>query len=284
VTIRIRHLAVLALTLATSVPAAAQVNARGVVFAVVQSEDGEGVLEPVTVLVPHGFTMPLHEMSDSAMQAFNARWLATGRSYPVLSRGERVGSIAVRTPDEPACMGLTARGTFSMRPAPAIGWQALAGDGIPEQAGAPWLRAPTPAEKRALDGMAAALFRAHGIDVAARTEGDTSAAALLVHRNARPVLVASYRLDAQSPVFRRAALLVVAEEGQDGYRPAHAWFHEGVEASVEAQELVDAADLDGDGMPELVVRTLYYESWDFTILRRAEHGWMPVYRGGGGGC
>lgn len=283
-TCRIRLVPALALALAAHIPVDAQENARGVVFAVVQAEDGEGVLEPVALLVPGGFTMPGSATPDSGMQGFNARWLAAGRSYPVLSRGERVGSIQVRTADAPACAGMTARGTFSMRPAPAVGWQALAGDGIPEQADAPWLRTATPAEKRALDGMAAALFHAHGTDVAEGTRADTATAALLVHPNARPLLVASYSLATDGAVHRRASLLVIAEEGQDGYRPAYAWFHQGVDADVETQALVDAADLDGDGMPELVVRTLYYESWDFTILRRAEHGWMPVYRGGGGGC
>jgi hypothetical protein len=265
-------------------PAVAQDNARGIVFAVGRGEDGQAVLQPVTVLVPDGFTMPVHEPSDSAMRAFNARWLGAGRSYPVLSRGQRVGTVTPRMGEEPACFGLTASGTLDVRPAPGEGWKALAGEGLPPQPGAPWLRPPSAAEKREMDRMAAALFAAHGVDVADRTRGDTAAATLVVHPNARPVLVASYQLDVQSPVFRRAALLVVAEEGQNGYRPSYAWFHEGVEAAVEARELVDAADLDGDGLPELVVRTTYYESGDFTILRRTEHGWIAVYRGGGGGC
>jgi len=282
--LRIRLLAALALALGASTSAAAQEDARGMLFAVVQAEDGEGVLEPVAMLVRDGFLHPVIEPGDAAIQAFNARWLAAGRSYPVWSRGERVGSIAVRTADEPACEGLTARGTFRVQPAPAIGWQALAGDGIPEQVDAPWLRAPTSSEKRVLDGMAAALFAAHGTDVAARPRGDTAAAALVGHPTARPVLVASYSLATDGALLRRASLLVIAEEGQDGYRPAYAWFHEGMDDEVETRTLVDAADLDGDGMPELVVRTLYYESWDFTILRRIPAGWMVAYQGGGGGC
>lgn len=261
-------------------------DARGIVFAVVRGQDGDGALEPVALLLPNGYAAPAYAESDSAQRAFNARWLATGRSYDVLSRGERVGSIAVRTAEEPACTGLTASGTLNVRPAPPTGWQALAGTGLPEQPGAPWLRAPTAEEKRALDRMAAALFEAHGIDAAARTPGtDTASAALLVHRNARPVLVASYILDTTDQSYlRRAALLLVAEEGQTGYRPAHVWFNEGVEEDVETQQLIDAADLDGDGMPELVVRHGYYESWDFEILRRGELGWTRAYRGGGGGC
>jgi hypothetical protein len=283
-TLRIRHLAAVALALGAGIPAGAQEDARGVLFAVVQAEDGEGVLEPVAMLVRDGFLHPVSGPADSADQAFNARWLAAGRSYPVLSRGERVGIITVRTADAPGCEGLTARGTFTVQPAPAVGWQALAGDGIPEQADAPWLRATTSTEKRALDGMAAALFRAHGTDVAALTRGDTAVAALVGHPNARPVLVASYSLATEGALLRRASLLVIAEEGQDGYRPAYAWFHGGMDDGVETRTLVDAADLDGDGMPELVVRTLYYESWDFLILRRTPAGWVEAYRGGGGGC
>jgi hypothetical protein len=263
-----------------------QDNARGIVFAVVRRRDGEGAMEPVALLLPQGYAAPTYADSDSAQRAFNARWLGTGRSYDVLSRGERVGSIAVRTADEPACTGLGASGTMDVRPAPPTGWQGLAGAGLPAQAGAPWLRAPTIEEKRELDRMAAALFAAHGIDAAARTPGtDTASAALLVHPNARPVLVASYTLDeTQASYLRRGALLLVAEEGETGYRPAHVWFNEGVEEDVETQQLIDAADLDGDGMPELVVRHGYYESWDFEILRRGELGWTRAYRGGGGGC
>lgn len=266
--------------------AAQQDPVRGIVFAVLRSQDGDGVLQPVALLLPEGYTMPMHEQSDSVARAFNARWLTAGRAYDVLSRGERVGSVAVRAPEEPACMGLSASGTLNVRPAPRQGWQGLAGAGLPEQPGAPWLRAPTAEEKRELDRMAAALFDAHGIDRAERTPStDTASAALLMHPNARPVLVASYTLDGmQNGYLRRAALLLVAEEGERGYRPAYTWFNEGVEEQVETQELVDAADLNGDGVPELVLRTSYYESWDFTILRRSELGWLRTYRGGGGGC
>lgn len=268
-------------------PAAAQQDgATGVLFAVVRAQNGDGVLEPVALLLPEGYAMPAHDQSDSLARAFNARWLAAGRTYDVLSRGEPVGTVTVRTADEPACVGLSAHGTLDVHPAARAGWQALAGTGLPEQSGAPWLRAPTAAEKREMDRMAAALFDAHGIDRAERTPGaDTASAVLVVHPNARPILLASYTLEmTQDGYPRRAALFLVAEDGQTGYRPAHVWFHEGVEEQVETQRLVDAVDLDGDRMPELVVRTMYYESWDFTILRRGDLGWSRAYQGGGGGC
>jgi len=51
-----RYLATLIATLAIlpglAAPAAAQTEVRGVLFAVVRAEDGEGVPEPVVLLVP----------------------------------------------------------------------------------------------------------------------------------------------------------------------------------------------------------------------------------------
>ena len=44
------------------------------------------------------------------------------------------------------------------------------------------------------------------------------------------------------------------------------------------------AEKPGDGAPELVVSASYYESWDYTILRRGDGGWTALFRGGGGGC
>ena len=60
------------IALLASAPSAAQMTTRGVVFAVTVAEDGAAVLQPVTVLVPDGFTMPVHEPSDSATRATRA--------------------------------------------------------------------------------------------------------------------------------------------------------------------------------------------------------------------
>lgn len=264
-------------------PAAAQ-EVRGIVFTVTNAENGHASLEPVALMLRHGFTQPVEGDADSVLQAFHGRWFGAGRAYPVLSRGEAVGSITVRQVEEQGCYGVSALGALDVRGRLDADWQGLAGEGLPEQRDAPWLREPTVAEKRDLDRMAAALFAAHGIDVARRVRGDTATAALIGHPNARPVLVASYALQTDDAAFRQAALLLIAEDGDDGYRPAYTWFLEAVEADVESRTLVDAADLDGDGQAELVVRRGFYESWSYTILSRTPEGWREVYHGGGGGC
>lgn len=274
------------LVLAASVArtAAAQENVHGILFAASVAEDGRAVLEPVATLSANGFLAPADDPDAGYADAFAARWLMPGKRYDVLARGERIGGVSVVSRDEPGCWGTNVRGTLDVRGQADEGWRALAGEGLPEQRDAPWLREPTRAEERDLDRMAAALFHAHGIDVAARTRGDTAAAVVIGHPNARPMLVASYRLATEDAIFRQAALLVIAEDGQDGYRPAYAWFHDALGDDVESRTLIDAADLDGDGQPELVIRNGYYESWSFTILQRTGAGWVETYHGGGGGC
>lgn len=282
----IHRFLILALALAGSLPApaAAQPEVRGILFAAGVADDGNAVVEPVAHLLEDGFMRPPDEAGSDEIQRFNARWMAPGTRYDVLSRGERIGSVTLGAVEEAGCFGLSASGVLDVRGTLREGWQGLAGQGIPEQRDAPWLREVTAEEKRSLDRMAAALFDAHGIRVAGRTRGDTATAALIGHPNARPVLVASYALKTEDAIFRQAALLVIAEDGDDGYRPAYTWFHEGIEADVESRELIDAADLDGDGQAELVVRKGFYESWSYTILRRTPMGWVEVYHGGGGGC
>jgi len=276
--------AALALVLAASVrahPAAAQAgDVRGILFSAQVLDSGEALLLPVATLLPDGFGRP-----DAAQPGpFSERWMSAGRRYDMLSAGERIGEVTLSGADVAGCYGLHAFGTIQVHAPLDEERQGLAGDGIPEQRNAPWLRAVTAEEKRELDRMAAALFDAHGIDVAARPESDTAVAALVVHPNARPVLVGSYTRETTEGIWRKAALLVVAEDGENGYRPAYAWFNEGIEADVQSRTLVDAADLDGDGMPELVVRNKYYESWTHAIFSRFPEGWIERYRGGESGC
>jgi hypothetical protein len=286
VTIHLRPVIVLALAcvLRTPASAAAQPDVRGILFAAGVSEDGTAHLEPVAALLTNGFMHPADDPEQEGIDASTARWMTPGRRYEVLWRGERIGSVTLRAVEQAGCFGLGASGTLDVRPALGQAWQGLAGEGLPEQRDAPWLREASAEEKRGLDGMAAALFAAHGIRLAGRTRGDTAMAALIGHPNARPVLVASYALETEDAIFRKAALLVIAEDGDDGYRPAYTWFHEGIESDVESRELVDAADLDGDGQAELVVRNGFYESWTYAILTRTPAGWVEVYSGGGGGC
>jgi hypothetical protein len=268
------------LALAAPVSAAAQ-DVRGVVFAASGANGDTAWIEPVAILLTSGYMEPHAE----EISPFRDAWMQPGRRYDVLSRGEPVARMTIGGTAVEGCGGLSAQGPQQGRAPLRLEQQGLAGEGLPAQHGAPWLRTVSSAERGQLDRMAAALFDAHGIDLAQRPRADTATAALLIHPNARPVLVGTYaRATQSSPLQRKAALLVIAEDGARGYRPAYVRFNEEVEDDMQSSELVDAADLDGDGMPELVIRTTYYEGWDYTILSRTEAGWIEVHRGGGTGC
>ncbi len=273
----------LALTAAAPVPAAAQEPAILFVVQRMQEEgEADAYVEPIAFVHESGYVDPTLDGDENAMAAFDAQWFPAGRRYGVLSRGAQAGTATVVEPMEQGCGGLGARVTVAgLRPNVQ---RALAGRGLPAQNGAPWLRDATAQERRTLDRMAAALFAAHGIDVAERTDADTSVATVIFHRNARPVLVGSYALATEDVVMRQASAFIIAEEGQNGYRPAFVRFHEGRNPELSRSELLDALDLDGDSSPELVLQNAYWESWDYSILTRDEDGWIEPYRGGGAGC
>jgi hypothetical protein len=281
----VRSLLLLALCASCAPGLKAQDPARGIVFSVVVTEEGDAWMNPVATLTANGFRAPADPVEADSAGAFRARWMMPGTRYDVLSRGVAIGSVVADSAGEvEGCGDLSVRGSLDVRVVLNEGWEGLAGEGLPEQRDAPWLRDVEPAEKRGLDGMAAALFRAHRVDDSAGNWADTVTVALIGHPNARPVLVGGYILKTVDPGFAQAAVFVIAEDGDDGDRPAYTWFHQGVDADVESRRLVDAADLDGDGVPELVVRNSFYESWSYTVLKRTPEGWAEVYTGGGGGC
>jgi hypothetical protein len=47
---------------------------------------------------------------------------------------------------------------------------------------------------------------------------------------------------------------------------------------------VDQLDLDNDGMDEVVVRSEFYEAWNYAVWRFDSNYWGQIFEGGGGGC
>jgi hypothetical protein len=77
--------------------------------------------------------------------------------------------------------------------------------------------------------------------------------------------------------------LVLAQRGSES-KITYQRFHEGGEANYEMQYLVDLFDIDGDGVPELVTRTDYYESSDIAIYQQHGEKWDEFLRGAPSGC
>lgn len=282
---RIRSLVVAAAAcFAATAPAAAQ-EPRGIVFVLDTRQEGSVLLVPVAVLGEAGGydAIPSRTVADGSMPGFASRWLAAGRRYAVLRGGVEAGTATVVQWVREPCGNPNAEATLALTGPRRPPWGALAGAGLPEQRGAPWVREASPDERQALDRMAAAMFAAHGVEGTGRTSTVTTAT-VLFGGIARPVLVGTYTLTVGHPLPRQAAAFVVAEEGQDGYRPAFTDFREGLPSDHRRVTLIDAADLDGDGLPELVLEN-YYSQWaEYSILTRLPDGWVTAYRGGQNGC
>jgi hypothetical protein len=81
---------------------------------------------------------------------------------------------------------------------------------------------------------------------------------------------------------------VVAERAGGAYRPVVEWTPADAakmdEERPRSRLLLDAVDLDGDGVPELVARTGFSEWSSYTIYGRGPGGWTAVYDAHGGGC
>ncbi len=85
-------------------------------------------------------------------------------------------------------------------------------------------------------------------------------------------------------VVEPATVFLVLEQRGGESKLTYQHFHEGGEANYEMQYLVDLFDVDGDGVPELVTRTDYYESSDVAIYQRHGEKWDELLRGAPSGC
>ncbi|HEX6748100.1 MAG TPA: hypothetical protein VF092_12470 [Longimicrobium sp.] len=265
-------------------PPAAQAPAQPardhVLFAVDDNEEGHVYGEAVAVL-PAGGGYRAVPLADS-MDAFYARWLDRGHRYTLLHFGRPAGTVIVGSTDQEGCgAGGAELSGAALHPDDG---SALATDlAIP--AGPPMRRAATAAEVAEMTALLRRAVTEHG-------SGWGESASVRVTRILVPggaeVLAGDVELrgdEADAPPA--AAAFVIAERAGGAWRPAVTWVPVPPSPTEErpmSRLLLDAADLDGDGSPELVTRTGYSEWSQYTIYRRAAGGWTAVYDAHGGGC
>lgn len=288
--LRLRLLPVLALALAACTethagapaPREARAEREGILLAAA-ADSGEARLDVIAIVTPGGLRDPWDTPEDSS---FNARYYAPGTPYTLRVAGVPAGEVAVIVAEEPGCYDHLARATATLtRPLPAR-WTGLASDVFGAAPRAPLLRAATEAEKAILAALADSVHAARGIaGERRRTARLDGLFAATLPGSAEPVLIGSSSIAYERDGFEQVhAVMVVADRLSGAYRPAYVWYESGLEADMQRRVLLDALDVDGDGRPELIAETTYYESWNYTVLRRTRDGWSEIYHGGGGGC
>lgn len=258
-----------------------------VLLAVDWPEEGGTVAEVFAVIpAAGGFAEP--EIDDSASAArFYARWLGPGRGYTLLRGGWKMGTLTITENDAQGCMALTAIADAVVEE-PGPHRSAIATD-APVPASRLFVGTPSTGERWAINAL---LMRAIGSTGHAWSRDDEMKSLRVTLPGDGVALVGSVVArppGADADQRALAAAFVIAERGATGEpRPVITWTHArgGEEAEDEQFErvFVDAADLDGDRIPEIVARTALTESWEYIIYKRGPHGWAEVYRYGGGGC
>ena len=139
----------------------------------------------------------------------------------------------------------------------------------------------TTTERSAVLRAAQSAFRKQGVSEEAATNAViiTSASLNLDHAG-RSEIVA--RLQATEKAGPRCDLFLIAEpRGARDFDIVLSSVHRSDGTAEDLhyveQDLVDALDLDADGIAEVVTRSVYYESHDYTIYRRQRGGaWRCV--------
>jgi hypothetical protein len=300
------HLAVALLSLAFCLNIAhGQTRARApqgsettVVFAVTKYQEadgatGDGMIDPIVVINRGRFTAPPEGPPSeggettpeiAAGRRFVADFYRPNRKYRVLSGGGESGTASVIKYVEPGCVGNEA--SVALQTGVKLGGQvlALATNSSTLGRGEGTRRAPTEQERAAALKLAQSTLGQKGVKASLIAKMETvNLTAADLNGDGKAELIGAFII--KGAIGAEYALLMVFEPAGAGFRAAMTWYvHTTGEAEVQYRRLVDVLDLDGDGVAEILVQGLYYESHNYMIYKKAAGQWRVVYEGGGGGC
>lgn len=261
-----------------------------VIFAVSQNE-GEAQLEPIVVINRGRYAQPpvggLNPKESAQAvrneKRFIADYFRAGREYRLLFGGGEAGSLNVKNYIEPGCVGMTASATVQTPVKLGGEVLALATDSATLGRGKGMRRAPTEQERaRALE-LARNALKSNRVAASRISKMETNnLTAMDLNGDGKDELIGSFSIKGEWGI--ESSLFLIAEPSGGGFKPALSWYHYGSEAEVQFRRLVDAVDLDGDGVAEVIAGGSYYESNDYLIYKKVGGRWRVVYQGGGGGC
>jgi hypothetical protein len=277
--------------LAPPARAAAQVPARPapaaaetVVFAVSKTEAGAFV-EPVVIYRRGAFVKPPID-DEAAANAFVREYFRAGRRYRLLFGGGEAGTATVVKYNEPGCVGLNAEASVETGARLGGQVQALAVSSAAPGRRQSSRRAPTEAERASALALARAAYSKNGVGAPlVRKMEVVNLTATDLDGDGSAELVGSFKIEDNTAQAADAyTLFMICEPEGGGLKAALTWFHRGGEGEYAERGLVDAVDLDGDGVAEVIAEGRYYESNDYIVYKRRQGRWVSVYQGGGGGC
>jgi len=287
-------LATLLLTLVSSLMPLrfAQVNAQRdppskdtVIFSLRKFDDTQPIyMEPIVIISGGKYTAPPVDADEDVTKKFTSTYFRMGRQYRVVFGGGDAGTLTVQKSVEPGCVGLGAEATAETTARLGGQVKALAVSSEKIGRGKSSRRAPTEEERAAALEVARWVYGQRGVGAAlVKKMQTTNLTAIEIDRDGKVELIGSFNIEGAKNVMY--SLFVIFEPADTGkFKAAWHWYHKGAEDAYEDRSLLDAVDLDGDGIAEVIVDGYYYESNDYIIYKRTAGIWRPIYKGGGGGC
>lgn len=267
---------------AAAAPPTPQPPRKGILLSIFPWEHGRFALDAIAVVTPEGLRDP-GEIEDAA--AFKRRYLPLSARFPIRVAGVPIGEAAVVTEPGANCFERLGQAEVRLTTNPGERWGGLASDVFGAPAAQPLLRPVTSAERAVLAAFADSIHTARGVPREERREPRKAGLyAVTVPGSEGPLLAGSFTFfaPAKNPRWDYSAM-VIAERHGGRYRPVLV-FYAREEPGWGTRVLYDAADVDGDGMLDLITRVASRGGWYYTILKRGPAGWTEIYRGGGTRC
>jgi|GEM_PF-4838525 len=244
-----------------------------VLFGVDATDARRPYIEPIAIVERRGARLTFTQPDSREPKSFVREYFG-GKRYDVFSSGERVATALAQSRVELSCASLAAGVKLSNRLPYNLGL-AASGPLIEQHRDA--TREVTPAEQTAM----IELLR-NRLGIGANRE--TSFVAVDFDHDGRPEFVANGEVTMGR---KQHQFLVIASEHRGRMHAQFVYDHRkdsDDDGDSARMELFDQADLDADGVDEIITRVHSHATWNWCILKRTRRSWKVVYTGGGGGC
>ncbi|MEP6818062.1 MAG: hypothetical protein ABJA18_00920 [bacterium] len=261
------------------------------------ANDGEGNLDAV-VLVENGkLRQPYPEYNEAAMRKFASEYFATGKKYRVTFGGGEIGNLTIKGFDT-GCNNIHAKASVEDNGKIPAYLSALATDSDSLGRKPSSRRAPTQAERQAMDILVAQIYRSRGTPLAVyHTVVTINLTATDLDGDGKFELIGSFV--AQTKTGARRDLLLIADPVGATRLPipehpvalkfkpalvklqAYKLPPEGFDSAI---DFVDQLDLDGDGVAEVFVQQHGFDAYGYSIYKKSAGRWRAVYTTTGDAC
>jgi len=262
-----------------------QVSTLVAIVSRIEGDEGRGTLDAVVLIQNGKLRQPYPEYNEAAMRKFAGEYFATGRKYRLMFGGGEVGSATIKAFDM-GCNNIHATAALEDNGKIPGHLAALVtnSDSLGRKPSS--RRAPTDAERAAMNSLVTQIYRSHGATRAVlRSVVTTNLTATDLNGDAKLELIGSYTTESKTKA--RKDLLLIAEPAGKTFKPELVKFQtyklppEGFDSSI---DFVDQLDIDGDGVAEVFVQQHGFDAYGYSIYKKIVGRWREVYSTSGDAC